>query len=49
LELKNCIKRTTYENEITLDYITLNDKDKFKKHWVSGRKYFEFPIEVKYG
>ena len=30
LELKNCIKRTTYENEITLDYITLNDNDKFK-------------------
>jgi hypothetical protein len=31
LELKECIKRTTYENEINLDYITLNDKDKFKK------------------
>ncbi len=31
LELKECIKRTTYENEINLDYITLNDKDKLKK------------------
>jgi hypothetical protein len=30
LELKECIKRPTYENEITLDYITLNDKEKFK-------------------